>query len=85
MGAWEALRAGRLDDAKCRFNQALLLDSSNALVLWGLGICYAQKGELEESRKSFEKADPMLSNDMNFNVDRIGSSKDARAVKDFDQ
>lgn len=69
MGAWEALRAGRMDDAKYRFNQALLLESSNGSALWGLGIIHAQRGELEESRKSFEKADPLLSNDINFNVD----------------
>lgn len=69
MGAWEALRAGRLDDAKYRFNQALMLDGSNGLALWGLGIVHAQREEFEESRKSFEKAEPLLSKDVNFNVD----------------
>jgi tetratricopeptide (TPR) repeat protein len=69
MGAWDALRAGRLDDAKYRFNQALLLDRSNGLALWGLGIVHAQREEFEESRKSFEKAEPLLSKDVNFNAD----------------
>ena len=69
MGAWAALRAGRMEDARYRFNQALLLDSSNGLAHWGLGIIHAQREELEESRISFEKAEPMLSGDVNFNVD----------------
>lgn len=69
MGAWDALRAGRMDDAKYRFNQALMLDSSNGLALWGLGVIHAQREELEESRKFFEKAEPFFSDDVNFNVD----------------
>ncbi|MDD5248181.1 MAG: tetratricopeptide repeat protein [Rhodocyclaceae bacterium] len=69
MEAWTALRAGQFDDANYRFNQALLLDRSNALALWGIAVIHAQKEEFEESRKSFEKAEPSLSNDVNFNVD----------------
>lgn len=66
-GGWEALRAGRLDDAKYRFNQAFLFDKSNGLALWGIAIIHAQKGEYKESLKNFEKAEPSLSDDLNFN------------------
>jgi len=68
-GGWEALRAGRLDDAKYRFNQAFLFDKSNGLALWGIAIIHAQKGEYKESLKNFEKAEPSLSDDLDFSAD----------------
>jgi tetratricopeptide (TPR) repeat protein len=69
IGGWEALRAGRFDDAKYRFNQALLFNKSNGLALWGIAIVHAQKREYKESLKNFEKAELTLSNDVNFSVD----------------
>ncbi|MDO8890718.1 MAG: hypothetical protein Q8N54_10830 [Sulfurimicrobium sp.] len=56
MGAWEAL----------------LLDSSNGLALWGLGVIHAQREEFEESRKSFVKAEPFFPAYLNAQRDVIG-------------
>lgn len=68
-GGWDALRAGRVADANYRFNQAFSFDKSNGLALWGIAVIHANKGEYKESLMSFEKAEPALSEDINFNVD----------------
>jgi tetratricopeptide (TPR) repeat protein len=68
-GGWEAFRAGRLDDARYRFGQALLFDKSNGLALWGIAVIHAQKGEYGESLKAFQRAEATMSNDVDFNVD----------------
>ena len=68
-GGWDALRAGRVADAKYRFNQTFSFDKSNGLALWGIAVIHANKGEYKESLRSFEKAEPSLSEDINFNVD----------------
>ncbi|HAF45252.1 MAG: hypothetical protein A2100_02705 [Sideroxydans sp. GWF2_59_14] len=67
--AWEALRAGRVEDARYQFNQAFMFDRSNALALWGMAVIHANKGEYAESITNFEKAEPLLIEDINFNVD----------------
>jgi tetratricopeptide (TPR) repeat protein len=69
MRAWEALRAGRLEDARYQFNQAFLFDNSNALALWGMAVIHANKGAYAESLTNFEKAEPLLADDLNFSVD----------------
>lgn len=68
-GGWEALRAGRIDDAQYRFRQALTFDKSNGLALWGLAVAHAKKGEYRESLEKFELAEKTVSNEVNFQVD----------------
>lgn len=67
--AWEALRAGRDEDARYRFNQALQFDRDNSYALWGLAVLHANKGEYANSISIFEKLEPILSNDVNFCTD----------------
>jgi len=68
-GGWKALRAGRLDDARYRFGQALLFDKSNGLALWGIAVIHAKKGEYGESLKTFKRAEATMSNDIDFVID----------------
>lgn len=69
MRAWEALRSGRLEDAQYQFNQAFMFDNSNALALWGMAVIHSNKGAYTESIKNFEKAEPLLIDELSFSVD----------------
>ena len=54
--AWEYAEKNDRDAATKRFNQAWLLDSSNADVYWGLGIIQGSKQLYDEAEKLFERS-----------------------------
>lgn len=63
--AWEYFYANILDTAMFRFNQAWLLDSTNADIYWGFGNLLGKQQNFEESLKYFEKSLKMNSNNSN--------------------
>ena len=54
--AWEYYYNNDLESSMKRFNQAWLLDSTNADVYWGFGNLLGRQNELEESIYFFEKS-----------------------------
>jgi tetratricopeptide (TPR) repeat protein len=66
---WQVLREGNRPDAKRRFNQAWLLDSSNGSALWGMAVLEAAIGKFDESLKLFAEAERSVGKDINFSVD----------------
>ncbi|MBD1434920.1 hypothetical protein H8B06_19015 [Sphingobacterium sp. DN00404] len=54
--AWEYFYKNDLESSMKRFNQAWLLDSTNADVYWGFGNLLGRQNELEESIYFFEKS-----------------------------
>ena len=54
--AWGYFYQGHSDSAMMRFNQAWLLDSSNAEIFWGYGNLLGQQKKFSESLEFFEKA-----------------------------
>lgn len=66
---WQFLRQGNAPDAMRRFNQAWLLDSSNANAIWGMAAYEGTIGKMDESLKLFAEAERSLGNDIDFSVD----------------
>ncbi|WP_024482386.1 tetratricopeptide repeat protein [Cellulophaga baltica] len=54
--AWDLFDAHQIDDAMKRFNQAWLLDKSNADIYWGYGNLTGQGGHFEESLAFFDES-----------------------------
>ena len=53
---WEYFYKNDLDTAMIRFNQAWLLDSTNADVYWGFGNILGRQQKFQESLKYFDKS-----------------------------
>lgn len=53
---WEYFFKNDLDTAMMRFNQAWLLDSTNADVYWGFGNILGRQQKFQESLKYFDKS-----------------------------
>ena len=53
---WEYFYKNDLDTAMMRFNQAWLLDSTNADIYWGFGNILGKQQKFQESLKYFEKS-----------------------------
>lgn len=66
---WAALREGKPQDAIRRFNQAWLIDSSNAVALWGMAVVEAGSGREQQSLTLFAEAAQGAAGDMDFEVD----------------
>lgn len=66
---WRAFRRKQYEEAMRRFNQAWLLDDSNALALWGMGSVQGATGKPTEALKLFDEAAPALAQDVDFSVD----------------
>ncbi len=66
---WQYLRAGDLEDAMRRFNQAWLLNNNNGVALWGMAAIEASSGEFDESLKLFAEAEKFVGSEINFSVD----------------
>ena len=66
---WQFLREGKVPDAMRRFNQAWLIDSSNAEALWGMAAIEAGGGKPEDSLKLFSEAEKSLGKNIDFSVD----------------
>jgi tetratricopeptide (TPR) repeat protein len=66
---WQAFRAGSVDDAMRRFNQAWLLDPGNAEALWGMGAVTGSRGDVKASVALFGEAEPALRGRLAFRVD----------------
>ncbi|WP_182246326.1 tetratricopeptide repeat protein [Cellulophaga baltica] len=54
--AWDLFDAHQIDDAMKRFNQAWLLDKSNADIYWGYGNLMGQQGHFEQSLAFFDES-----------------------------
>ncbi|MCR1025819.1 hypothetical protein NQT66_13435 [Cellulophaga baltica] len=54
--AWDLYDANQTDEAMKRFNQAWLLDKSNADIYWGYGNIMGQGGHFEESLAFFDES-----------------------------
>jgi len=54
--AWDYFNLGKLDTAMFRFNQAWMLDSTNADIYWGFGNILGMKKQFNESIHFFEKS-----------------------------
>jgi len=54
--AWDLYDANQTDEAMKRFNQAWLLDKSNADIYWGYGNLTGQGGHFEESLAFFDES-----------------------------
>jgi tetratricopeptide (TPR) repeat protein len=54
--AWDYFNEGKLDTAMFRFNQAWMLDSTNADIYWGFGNLLGMKKQFKESITYFEKS-----------------------------
>jgi tetratricopeptide (TPR) repeat protein len=54
--AWDYYGESKLDTAMFRFNQAWMLDSTNADVYWGFGTLLGMKKQFKESIPFFEKS-----------------------------
>ncbi len=54
--AWDYFDEGKLDTAMFRFNQAWMLDSTNADTYWGFGNLLGMKKQFKESITYFEKS-----------------------------
>jgi tetratricopeptide (TPR) repeat protein len=57
---WNAVRAGQLDGAMLRFNQAWLLNPKNYNPFWGFGAVLTQKGHLAEAIDQLEVARDLI-------------------------
>lgn len=66
---WQFLRQGNAPDAMRRFNQAWLLDSSNANAIWGMAAYEGSVGKMDDSLKLFVEAERSIGNDIDFAVD----------------
>ncbi len=53
---WEFFNNNQLDTAMMRFNQAWLLDSTNADIYWGFGNILGRQQKFQESLKYFNKS-----------------------------
>ncbi|MBI5784484.1 MAG: hypothetical protein HZA64_03415 [Rhodocyclales bacterium] len=67
---WQFLRQGNTADAMRRFNQAWLIDSTNAHALWGMAAVSGSKGDLDQSLKLFSEAERFVGSDVDFAVDQ---------------
>jgi len=67
---WALLRQGNAADAMRRFNQAWLIDNTNANALWGMAAISGGKGDIEQSLKLFSEAERFAGNDIDFAVDQ---------------
>lgn len=54
--AWEYFNTNNLDSSMKRFNQAWLLDSTNADIYWGFGNILGKQQKFQESLKYFDKS-----------------------------
>jgi tetratricopeptide (TPR) repeat protein len=59
---WKYFYKNQLDTSMMRFNQAWLLDSTNADIYWGFGTILGTKKQYKESIPLFEKSIKMSSN-----------------------
>lgn len=66
---WDLLHQGKAPEAMQRFNQAWLLDSTNARAIWGMGAVQANMGKGPDSLKLFAEAEPALRGDVGFLAD----------------
>jgi len=66
---WDYFGKGILDTAMFRFNQAWLLDSTNAIVHWGFAALEGRNGNDRESIKYFKKSWSLDSTNTNLPVD----------------
>ena len=66
---WQLLRAGNVNDAMRRFNQAWLLDHSNGVALWGMAAIQSNTSNTQESLKLFAEAERSIGDDIDFSVD----------------
>lgn len=57
---WTAARAGQLDVAMLRFNQAWLLNPKNYAAFWGFGSVLSQRGKLAEALEHLETARQLI-------------------------
>lgn len=67
---WQFLRQGNTSDAMRRFNQAWLIDSTNASALWGMAAVSGSKGDFTQSLKLFSEAERFVGSDIDFAVDQ---------------
>lgn len=67
---WQFLRQGNTSDAMRRFNQAWLIDSTNANALWGMAAVSGSKGDFTQSLKLFSEAERFVGSDIDFAVDQ---------------
>jgi tetratricopeptide (TPR) repeat protein len=66
---WQYLKGGDPDDAMRRFNQAWLLNNRNGTALWGMAAVESDRDKPDESLKLFREADPLVGDDLNFEID----------------
>ncbi len=67
---WTYLRQGNVEDAMRRFNQAWLIDNTNANALWGMAAISGGKGDIDQSLKLFSEAERYAGTDIDFAVDQ---------------
>lgn len=65
---WKYLHQRNDKDAMRRFNQAWLLDPSNAVAIWGMAAVQGGNNKLDESLRLFEEVNPVMGEDINFSV-----------------
>ncbi|WP_051243224.1 tetratricopeptide repeat protein [Azohydromonas australica] len=80
---WRAFRRKQYEEAMRRFNQAWLLDPSNAQALWGMGSVQGTAGRHREALQLFDEAAPALEQDIDFSVDHARTQAMA-AVRERD-
>ncbi len=66
---WQFLQQGSTSDAMRRFNQAWLIDNTNANALWGMAAVSGSKGDFDQSLKLFSEAERFVGSDVDFAVD----------------
>lgn len=80
---WRAFRRKQYEEAMRRFNQAWLLDPSNAQALWGMGSVQGTASKHREALQFFDEAAPALEQDIDFSVDHA-LTQAMVAVEDHD-
>ncbi|MEK8052710.1 hypothetical protein AACH10_20840 [Ideonella sp. DXS22W] len=66
---WEHFRSGDIDTGMKRFNQAWLLDSTNAVAIWGMGAIQGRKEQWQSALMLFDEARGLIGGNLRFRVD----------------